>query len=370
MTTFEDRLQVALRDLADDVGTEPALRFAPRARSQQGSRRVLAVSAVVVAAMVIALSVVALRQDRPGVVEPVQRPPKVFRLTGTTSTAPGRAVMAVTLTDVSGEGAPAYLVGAGDAVVSKLPPSVHLFPVESQRLAAGGRVLVRKNQDVVGPPYVLVHLESGRVDRVDDTDALFLTLSPDGRTVAEYTATDVRLRHLAAGGRRVLRRLAIPAGTSVIGTDHPGSSGAIGAIGWAPDGALLAVHDGADTLVVDLRGELRARLRGARLVNGSQSWSPDGSRLLVYDSTAGRFSVRRADGTGTTPVRGPAGALRPLGWSGTHVVWLVGRPGGQRLVRCDTATAPQCRTWMRFDVGTAGVEGVTWSSELTGTGSG
>jgi hypothetical protein len=277
-------------------------------------------------------------------------------------------VMAVTLTAMSADvdGPPAYLVSRADGAVRKLPPSARLFPVESQRLAARGRVLVPKNQDALGPPHVLVDLESGRVQPIDDTDALFLTLSPDGATAAEYTSRDVRLRRLANGGRRVIRRLATPAGTSVIGTDHPGSSGAIGAIGWAPAGDLLAVQDGADTLVVDLRGGVRARLHGARLVNGSQSWSPDGSQILVYDGAASRFSVRRADGTGTTPVRGPRRATRPLGWSGSRLVWLTGAPGHQRLVTCEVR-AERCGTWMRFDVGSAGVEGVTWSSELTGT---
>jgi hypothetical protein len=366
MTTYEDRLQVALRDLADEVGTEPAFHWAPPARAHRNPRTVLAVVAVVVVALMVAASAVALRQDRSGVVEPVQQPPKVFRLTGTTSTAPGRAAMAVTLTDVRGEGAPAYLVARTGGAVSTLPPSPQLYPVESQRLAAGGRVLVRKNQDSVGPAYVLVDLESGRVQPVDDADALFLALSPDGRTAAEYTSTDVRLRRLTTGRGHVLRRLATPGGTSVIGTDHPGSAGAIGAIGWAPDGDLLALHDGADTLVVDLDGGLRARLRGSRLVNGSQSWSPDGSQILVYAATAAQFSVRDADGSATTPLHAPRDGLRPLGWSGSRVVWLTGAPGSQRLVAC-TVESDHCATWMRFDVGTAGVESVTWSDDLAGT---
>jgi hypothetical protein len=369
--TFEDRLQVALRDLADEVrpaellhrGVQPP----PRPRRV---RRTLLVAAAAVAALVVGIaSAVWLRTDAPHLVEPVQRPPKVFRLSGLTSESPGRAVMAVTLTKVSaeGEGAPAYLVSSADGAVRKLPPSPQLYPVESQRLAAGGRVLVRKNQDYgSGPAHVLVDLESGRVQPIDDADALFLTLSPDAGTVAEYTSRDVRLRRLATGTRDVIRRLSTPAGTSVIGTDHPGSSGAIGAIGWAPAGDLLAVHDGTDTLVVGLRGGLRARLPGARLVNGSQSWSPDGSRILVYDGAAARFSVREADGTGTTLLRAPRGAMRPLGWSGSRVVWLTGAPGSQRLVTCEVR-ADRCGTWMRFDVGSAGVEGVTWSTALAGT---
>jgi hypothetical protein len=276
--------------------------------------------------------------------------------------------MAVTLTDVPAaeDPAPAYLVGRADGAVRKLPPSARVYPVESQRLADGGRVLVRKNQGVVGPAHVLVHLQSGRVQPVDDADALFITLSPDGGTMAEYTARDVRLRIVSSGSRRVLRRLSSPAGTSVIGTDHPGSSGVIGAIGWAPAGDLLAVHDGADTLVVDLRGGLHARLRGARLVNGSQSWSPDGSRILVYDAVARRFLVDDVDGTRRAALPAPRGALRPMGWAGSRVVWLNGPPGAQSLLACDLE-GQDCRTWMRFDVGDVGVEGVTWSAAYAGT---
>jgi hypothetical protein len=88
--------------------------------------------------------------------------------------------------------------------------------------------------------------------------------------------------------------------------------------------------------------------------------------ILVYDGAAARFSVREADGTGTTVLRAPRGAMRPLGWSGSRVVWLTGAPGSQRLVTCEVR-ADRCGTWMRFDVGSAGVEGVTWSTALAGT---
>ena len=64
MNTFEDQLQVALRDLADDVGTEPPLRWVTPAKPDRTrARRALAVAAIVFA--VVATSVVVLRQDRP-----------------------------------------------------------------------------------------------------------------------------------------------------------------------------------------------------------------------------------------------------------------------------------------------------------------
>ena len=172
---------------------------------------------------------------------------------------------------------------------------------------------------------------------------------------------------LGSGARQVLRRLANPLVAPLFGTGASGTETVIGSMGWSPDGSLLAVRDGPDTLVLDRHGELRTRLRGAAMVNGSQSWSPDGRGLLVYDGHGPTFSVRhrrrdRADG----PARADAtqsgrSAGRDPGSSGSP-----GRPArsgsSSRTSRPSTPT-----TWMRFDVGAVPVESVTWSSALTGT---
>jgi hypothetical protein len=366
--TFEDRLQVALHDLADEV--QPALLLDRTLEHRPREvRRTLLVAAAAVAALVVGIaSAVWLRADGPHPVEPVQRPPKVFRLSGLASEAPGRATMAVVLTDTTPtpDGGPAYLVPAAGGPVVALPSSPQVPAAGSQRLSSDGRVVVRQNLGSVGAAFVLVDLASGRAQALDDDEALHLTLSPNGRSAAEYTDDAVVLVDLGSGTRRVLWRLAHPPVTTVIGNGSAGALAVIGSMGWSPDGSLLAVRDGPDILVLDRHGELRTRLRAASMVNGSQSWSPDGRTLLVYDEQGPSFSARPVDGTAPTVLRAPRAAIRPLGWAGPRVVWLTGAAGSQRLVTCEVR-ADRCGTWMRLDVGAVGVESVTWSTDLTGT---
>jgi hypothetical protein len=366
---FEDRLQVALQDLADEVRPAPLLDRAlqPQPRPRQ-VRRTLLVAAAAVAALVVGIaSAVWLRTDGPHLVEPVQRPPKVFRLSGLTSESPGRATMAVVLTDTkeTPDGGPGYLVPAAGGPVVALPPSAQAAYGVWQRLSSDGRVVIRQNGGSVGPAFMLVDLASGRA-QVLNGDALHLALSPDDSTAAEYTDDAVVLVDLGSGARRVLRRLANPLVSPVFGTGASGVMAVVGSMGWSPDGSLLAMRDGPDTLVLDRQGELRTRLRGAGMVNGSQSWSPDGRALLVYDGQGPTFSVRRLDGSDPTVLRAPTAAIRPLGWAGSRVVWLAGDTGEQRLVLADEESQ-HTETWMRFDVGAVPVEGVTWSTALTGT---
>jgi hypothetical protein len=273
--------------------------------------------------------------------------------------------MAITLTDKSLDGAPAYLVRAGGGRIVAIPPTPQAYAAVSQRLSADGRVLVRQNEGSTGTPYVMVDLASGRVQRVEDR-VFFLAVSPHGRTAAEYTENAVDLVDLGSGARRTLRSLATPVSTAVVGSGFPGAIGVIGSLGWSPDGSLVAMKDGPDTLVVDRGGRLLARFPRTSMVNGSQSWAPDGRSLLVYDGQGPTFTVRHLDGTAPTVLRAPPGAVRPLGWAGSRVVWLTGGAGRQRLVLADES-AEHIETWMRFDIGTRSVEGATWSSALTGT---
>jgi hypothetical protein len=366
---FEDRLQVALHDLADEVQParllDRALEPWPRPRQV---RRTLLVAAATVAALVVGIaSAVWLRTDGAHLVEPVQRPPKIFHLSGLTSDSPGRATMAVVLTDSTEtpSGGPAYLVPAAGGPVVALPSSDQATYAVLQRLSSDGRVVIRQNGGSVGAAFVLVDLASGRAQLQDDA-AVDLALSPDGSTAAEYTHDAVVLVDLGSGAGRVLRRLANPLVAPLFGTGASGTETVVGSMGWSPDGSLLAMRDGSDTLVLDLNGALRTRLRGAAMVNGSQSWSPDGRGLLVYDGHGPTFSVRHLDGTAPTMLHAPRAAVRPLGWAGSRIVWLTGAAGSQRLVLADEESQ-HTETWMRFDVGAVPVESVTWSTALTGT---
>ena len=357
---FEERLQVALQDLADEV--HPArLLDGPLEPRPRPVRRTMLVAAAAVAALVVGIaSAVWLRADGPHLVEPVQRPPKVFRLSGLTSDSPGRATMAVVLTDSGHTPGPAYLVPAAGGPVVAIPSSYDV-----QRLSSDGRVVMWQDGASFAAAFMLVDLASGRAQLLKD-DAFHLALSPDGSTAAEYTADTVDLVDRGSGARRVLRRLATPPGTTALGAIESGTSSVLASLGWSPDGSLLAVRDGPDTLVLDRRGNIRARLPDTSMVNGSQSWTPDSRSLIVYEKQGPTFSVRHLDGTAPTILRAPRAAVRPLGWAGSRVVWLTGAAGSQRLVSCEVR-ADRCGTWVRFDVGAVGVESVTWATDLTGT---
>jgi hypothetical protein len=365
---FEARLQLALQDLADEVQPVPWLGQprAPARRPGRGRRNLLIAAAAVVALVVGLASISWLRSDGPRLVEPVQRPPKVFRLTDRASDSPGPAMMAVILTDRSSGDQPTYLLPAGGGPVTTLPPSPQIYGALSQRLSLDGRLLVRQDFGSVGRANVVIDLASGRVRPIDDP-VYFLALSPDGSTAAEYARDSVVLADLRSGTHQTLRRLAVPVTPVPVGSGAPGAVGVVGSLGWSPDGSLLAMKDGPDTLVLDRGGRLHARFPHTSMVNGSQSWRPDSRSLLVYDGQGPTFSVRHVDGTTPTVLGAPPGADRPLGWAGSRVVWLTGAAGNQRLVVADEA-AEHPETWMRLDVGTASVLSVTWSSALAGTG--
>ena len=95
MSTFEDRLGVALRDLSDDVVPVHLLgRLQPDRPEPRQSRRMTVVAAGSRgrAGDRRGRTGLVARLDGPQVVDPVQHPPKVFRLSGLSSDAPGRAV--------------------------------------------------------------------------------------------------------------------------------------------------------------------------------------------------------------------------------------------------------------------------------------
>jgi hypothetical protein len=180
-----------------------------------------------VALVVCVASISWLRSGGPRLVEPVQRPPTVFRLPDRASDSPGRAMMAVVFSDRSGGGdAPAHLMRAGGLVVA-LPPSPQIYGALSQRLSLDGRLLVRQNYGSLGRPNVVIDLASGRVQPIDDPVYL-LALAPDGSTAAEYDRDAVVLADLRSGTHRTLRRLAVPVTPTPVGQGFPGALGIVG----------------------------------------------------------------------------------------------------------------------------------------------
>ena len=338
---FEDRLQVALQDLADEVRprrlldrtpssptrpggcpTDSARR--PRRRSRRSSWSSPRWSGS--------------RRTGRGWSSRCSARPRCSGCPARRRTSPGRAMMAVTLTNSStATRAEARVPGAGRRRPVVAPPAQRagLRTRVSQRLAADGRVLVRQNQGLVGSAYVLVDLASGRVQLLDDDRR---SSSRSRRTAAPRRSTPGRRR--AGRSRHRCAPCPAPAG-------DPGDPeryrllprrlrGDRRSIGWSPDGSLLAVQDGADTLVVDRRGELRARLRGAGLVNGSQSWSPDSQSLLVYDGQRAAFSVR----DGSTGPRRPSCEPRAP---------RSGRSAGPAPGSCGSPAPPGSSGWSSAD---------------------
>ena len=379
MNTYEDRLQVALRDLADDVGAEPALRWAgPPAPARRRARVALAVAAVVVLAMVMTASVVALRQDRSRIVEPVEQPPHVVRLAGTSSAVPGPVVLAVTLSggtggaaDVLHQGAQTvFLLGAGTNRAVRLtePTGEHYF---RQQLAADGDHLllqidpyIAAQDSTANGRFVVLDLRSGDPAGVGEVRGLCPELAPDASAVAFHQNDAVFLLDPSTGAQTPLVTQGQPTADN--------EAGCVGGLGWSPDGQLLAVgrpshHDlglPSTTRVFTRSGAQTAALPG-HLVNDSMSWSPDSRSVLLYDDRAGTYYVGAVDGSATEVPR-PTDAFTALGWAGSRIVWLSGTTGHQSLVTTDLA-GDDVRTWLRFAVGGRMVTAVQWSTDLSGT---
>lgn len=361
MTTFEDQLRADLRDLSDRVLPVSLLDRLDREAPRSIRRRRLAVAAVAAAAAIVvtaAGSVVLDRVDRPRTIEPSLTPPKVFRLSGVTSTAPGRATIAVLFPVVADdEPTPVYVLPAagGDAVL--VPPSDRVPRAWLQVLSVDGTRLVRQVDDFTDPKMEIVNLVSGRSNHLAGTLGYCPLLSPDNATASVNGAEGegILLVDVSTGDETPLP------GTS----DSPEDCGP-DSTSWSPDGTLLTYRLGDGLALADRNGVVALRVPGKSLTNSSMSWSPDGRSVLVYDRGAGEFSVVDTDTGEAMVLARPNDAVKPLGWAGARVVWLVGAAGNQRLVSTDRQGGDE-RTWMRLDVGDLPVETVQWTRDLAGT---
>lgn len=362
MTTLEDQVRAALRDMSGEVLPAPLLERLDQS-SQHAVRRHRLALATVAAAVVTAVaagSVLVQRIDPPSIVEPVQRPPKVFRLSDVTTTSPGRAVMAVTLAsmkspDSDEHGDPLYLLPpSGDGAVH-LPNSERVPYSWSRELSSDGTRIIRQNNSYTEPFMELVTLKTGRVDPLGGVMGYCPQLSPDNATVAAHGRPDLRLIDVGSGRAQALYRVPLT-------PEFP-----CGGLGWSPKGDRLVVRTGnAGSVVIDRQGTVHLDLPRYYAVNNSMSWSPDGGMLLMYDSLNGDYEVVPADGGPTTVMRRPIDALRPVGWTGSRVVWLAGQPGDHRLLTTDQH-GENAGTWMRFDIGDRPISAISWSRDLSGT---
>lgn len=350
-TSYEDRLRTALRHVADEVHP---VEFLPRLTEQPVASRhhrrlALAAVAAALAALVALGSVLLLRNDQASIIEPVERPPKIFRLSGDASLAPGRAQIAVL---TSRGTVHVHSVGGGPAV--RLAPTDWVSGAYTQSLSMDGTRVIRQSYDW---RLEVVNLSSGQTNRLGGFRGYCPRLSPDSRTVLVINSRTLRLTFLdARSGER------LPGGRPPFGDGQGCPS-----LAWSPDGNLIVISYQGETLLLDGRGRTVQRTMADRSpVNGHMSWAPDGQSILMYHQPSGRFVVARVDGEPESVLEAPQDLSRPLGWAGTRIVWLVGQPGDQRLVTTDQ-TGRDPRPWMRLEIGDRAVETVQWSSDLSGT---
>jgi len=361
VTDLETQLRSALNDLAEEVRPAPLLARLDQEHDRSVRRHRLTVAAVAAAVVTVltAGSLVVLRIDRPSIVEPVQRPPKIFRLSDQTSASPGRVDLAVSLASVrEAEDKPAYLHPATGTAAVRLPGSDVVSWSWTQHLSADGTRYVRQENSYSDPLLEIVDLRTGRSDDLGGAKGYCPELSPDNGRVAYYSNGAVRVLDVQSRSSRPLRRV-------TVGVEFPCG----GWLAWSPDGDLLAIGLQTGTVLVDRGGQVVLRLPGMTVTNGSMSWSPDGRLILLYERATGSYVVMPADGGPPRALDRPQAAIEPMGWVGQRIGWLSGPPGEQSVVTTDQE-GTQPRTWMRFDVGDRPVESVQWSRDLAGYGRG
>ena len=365
MRTIEDQLREALRDMADEVQLVPLLQRLEESReptllTSWRERRVsLTLVGALAAAAAVTLAVV-LQPWQPHAIEPAERPPQQFQLSLESSPRPGPASLAVVLNEHSV--APSVQLLTADRGGTAGVSDVEGADWAVQRLSYDGTKLLRMPHS---GSAVVLDLTTGKSVELEAADGPMGELSRDGGTLAAYVSPDqvdweIVLVDVASGRATTLHRIAPdPFMSGLTAGSTPGM------VGWAPDDSKLAFTDREDLVVVDRQGTVLARESGVHLENGSQGWSPDGKSLLVYDLRASTFGIQPVEGGDATPVTGPPGAVRPLGWSGERIVWLVGQPGSQELITTDQGGA-DAQPWCRLDVGDEPVENVMWSKALSG----
>ncbi|HEX7189528.1 MAG TPA: hypothetical protein VF423_15010 [Actinomycetes bacterium] len=361
MTALEDQVRATLHDMAEEaqpVALLPRLDEQPQVDVRQ--RRLVLSGIAAAAAVVLAVSsLLVLRLDRPSIVEPVDHPPKVFRLSGVTAPDPGRADLAVTVAGSHGPDATFLLPSTGGAAI-RLTMSERVPESFSRHLSTDGTRLIRQHNSTLSFRVEVVDLRTGAANQLGDERGYCPQLSPDNRTVAMYDLDDkLALVDVRSGDVRPGPRDPFP-------PSPDGISGYCAGIGWSPDSGSIVVPVAKGSVVADVRGRMLHRLPDRRAVNNSMSWSPDGRLILLYDPGAVRFVVHDLESGSESVLEPPGDALRPLGWAGSRVVWLAGRPGDQRLVTTDQRGADP-RTWTNLAVGSRVVETVTWSQTLAGT---
>jgi hypothetical protein len=361
MTAIEEQVRAALRDMAGEALPAPLLERLDQSSNMVEPRRtrwIAAAAAAVVATLVATGGVLISRWDRDPQILPTERPPRTLRLSETPSDSPGRARLVVTLarpSPVDVHEDPLYVLSATQDEAIRLSASERLGYRYSEKLSADGTRLIGMADEYDDAKLEIVNLVTGEVDELGDRVGFCPALSPDNRTVAAYSKTDLHIFDVDALVPRSLYRVSVPPDVNFCR-----------GLGWSPDGVRIAAPTARDTIVLDRNGNVHHRFANRHPVNGASSWSPDSEQILLYDARGGSYTIARADGGEETVLGRPSDAQRPLGWTGSQVVWLEGQPGSYRLIAADP-DGTRAHTWMEFDIGDRPVVTVSWSRTLAGT---
>jgi hypothetical protein len=365
--SIETRVREALAATADEVGVVSLLDRLDAGRAGTSGRmpvRRWSLTLTAAAAVVLALAagaVLAARMRGPSVLQPVDRPPKLLRVSGTESLRPGTADLAVVVASTGGEGPRAYLWPRGKQFAVALPESTGLpwGAAWTQQMSLDGSTVVR--QKWYDNRLEVVDLRTGQIDEVGGLAGYCPAIAPDNGTVALIEPQGRAAVLVDLGGHA---RWEVGTTAHDVFTDESDCSD--DTFAWSPTGDRLAVLAGHDSTVVDRQGRVQTVLPGLHATNSSMSWSPDGRRLLLYQRLPGRFAVMTLADRTVEPLVAPPDADRPMGWAGDRVVWLVGGTGEQRLV-VSRPDGRDAELWTRLDVGDTPVRTVQWSVRLTGT---
>lgn len=354
MTDVEDRLRDLLHGMAEEVRPAPLLERLEDTPAHPRRQRLVIAAAACAVAVAAAGGLVLVRSDQPGSIEPATQPPKVLHFSGVESPRPGAADLAVFLGSSDSEATPAYL-WTGDGPATLLPPSAAVPAAYTQHLSADGTRLVRQNNRNNNPQLEVVDLVTGELNDLNGSFGYCPTLSPDNQTVVVLSysePTSVELVDVTAGTTTPL----------TLGEERDCGHNTFA---WSPDGRRLMTRSTTGSLIVDLNGTVLGRIEGGEPSNGSMSWSPDGSQVLVYRRTAGDFALADSRTGDTVTLSAPVPFARPLGWTGSRIVWLTGDAGDQSLMSTNV-DGSDAQTWARFDADEP-VLTVEWSRELTGS---
>jgi hypothetical protein len=199
MSTLEDQVRAALREIAEEAQSAPLLQRleASQRKPEPVIRRQGLLVGAVAAAVVLALVWgVVQAVDRRQSLDPIQQPPKILRLSSDEdgSLSPGRALMAVSLAaDGDNDNTPAYVLPSTEGTAVLVPGGFQPEGSWTQHLSADGTRFVRQSWEAFTPRLEIVDLRTGDIENIGQDIGHCPQLSPDNSRIAAQTGDLRRL---------------------------------------------------------------------------------------------------------------------------------------------------------------------------------